>query len=355
MRIPSLSRACAHTDEFINTVSGEKALEAVELEREQRIAEGIQDLKDPRDPLMASLSKFSTQGELRGMIDDLFDVFDENKNGELDVEEMHAGLEKLVSRKLDSDAWGFPPGGIIDRDAFAAIMRNELRQYTQRQIVNAMGSESNASSYELHMGIKLLLDAQEDHRRGEEAGLSQRSGAGLEGKINEQLEQIRRDQSLMHASIQQLCQTQTELLQKVESQQTLMIKPHRAVKTINPLPARGRHGGKSSTAADSDRAMSQLFVGGHSEQQLKSPVSCNGCPCDTARRAKALGPSPLSTLSGTSTCEAKLVESAPLTKAMWNLVENLEKLAALRKQGALTEDEFVHAKAAAMAIDLSRG
>ena len=140
MRIPSLSRACAHTDEFINTVSGEKALEAVELEREQRIAEGIQDLKDPRDPLMASLSKFSTQGELRGMIDDLFDVFDENKNGELDVEEMHAGLEKLVSRKLDSDAWGFPPGGIIDRDAFAAIMRNELRQYTQRQIVNAMGS-----------------------------------------------------------------------------------------------------------------------------------------------------------------------------------------------------------------------
>ena len=115
---------------------------------------------------MASLSKFSTQGELRGMIDDLFDVFDENKNGELDVEEMHAGLEKLVSRKLDSDAWGFPPGGIIDRDAFAAIMRNELRQYTQRQIVNAMGSEANASSYELHMGIKLLLDAQEDHWRG---------------------------------------------------------------------------------------------------------------------------------------------------------------------------------------------
>ena len=228
---------------------------------------------------MESLSKFSSQSELRQMLDDLFDVIDADKNGELDVEEAHAGLENLVQRRLASDAWGFKPGGKIGRDAFADIMRNELRQYTQRQIVNAMGSEANASSYELHMGIKLLLDAQENPRQGDGTSMPERSGAGLEDKINEQLEQMRRDQSLMRASIQQLCQTQNELLQKVDSQQqTLSIKPHRALKTINPLPAR-------------------VFVCG-------------------------------------------------------NLIENLEKLAALRVQGALTEDEFANAKAAAMAQEL---
>ena len=94
-------------DQFINTMSMEKEQESEEKDKEKRIENGIQDLTGSLDPLMVSLSKFSSDDELQELIDSLFEVIDADQNGELDFEEARLGFDRLVSKNaLDVEEWG---------------------------------------------------------------------------------------------------------------------------------------------------------------------------------------------------------------------------------------------------------
>ena len=136
-------------DQFINTMSMEKEQESEEKDKEKRIENGIQDLTGSLDPLMVSLSKFSSDDELQELIDSLFEVIDADQNGELDFEEARLGFDRLVSKNaLDVEEWGRLTQGLLEdghlsEAGFSEAMRRELSAYTQRQIVNAMGVASN--------------------------------------------------------------------------------------------------------------------------------------------------------------------------------------------------------------------
>eukprot|EP00802_Teleaulax_amphioxeia_P029862 Tamp_32145.p1 GENE.Tamp_32145~~Tamp_32145.p1 ORF type:complete len:106 (+),score=32.96 Tamp_32145:136-453(+) len=88
-------------------MSMEKEQESEEKDKEKRIENGIQDLTGSLDPLMVSLSKFSSDDELQELIDSLFEVIDADQNGELDFEEARLGFDRLVSKNaLDVEEWG---------------------------------------------------------------------------------------------------------------------------------------------------------------------------------------------------------------------------------------------------------
>lgn len=131
-------------DEFISTVAQEKASEAEEQERAERMRQGIIDLKGPLDAVLRLLAKFSSETELAQMIDELYDVLDADQSGLISYSEAQEGFRKLHAT-MDLEEWKTLTDGLrteegeLDRKMFGVMMRQQLKEYTQRQIVNAMG------------------------------------------------------------------------------------------------------------------------------------------------------------------------------------------------------------------------
>ena len=133
-------------DEFISTMSQEKAQEAEEhkTHRREKLAGGVLTLTGPLDPMLKHLCKFTTHDELMQMIDDLFGRIGFHSNGAVNFEETSLSLHKNKVH-IDEDDWQAMTAGLLDDHnnldgvAFSVIIRRQLKTYTQRQIVNAMG------------------------------------------------------------------------------------------------------------------------------------------------------------------------------------------------------------------------
>eukprot|EP00802_Teleaulax_amphioxeia_P006094 Tamp_06098.p1 GENE.Tamp_06098~~Tamp_06098.p1 ORF type:complete len:740 (-),score=154.68 Tamp_06098:113-2332(-) len=219
-------------DEFISTVAHEKEQELKELEDQQLARDGILRLAGPMDHLLKHLCKFTTHDELLQMINDLFGLIDTNSNGAVSFDEASEALANLKVR-MDVDEWNAMTAGLLNernelgREGFSLMLRRQLKAYTQRQVVNAMGSQSNDAFYETHLSLKMLMEPGVD--------LAGETGGGELGeRLNEQAQTLgvlREDQRLMHLSLQRLCDTQVKILESLASMQTRM-----AYNRLNPLP-----------------------------------------------------------------------------------------------------------------------
>ena len=122
----------------------EKALEVDELERAERMRDGIVDLKGPLDAVLRPLAKFSSSTELAEMINELYDVLDADQSGLISFNEAQSGFIKLHAM-MDIEEWMMLTQGLrsqkgeIDRKMFGVMMHQQLKAYIQRQIVNVMG------------------------------------------------------------------------------------------------------------------------------------------------------------------------------------------------------------------------
>ena len=122
------------------------------------------------------------------------------------------------------------------------MMIQQLKAYTQRQIVNAMGVNQNPALYEIHMALKLLM-AEPESSSAEAATGAAGVAAGSERAAMSALEQrMARQEDLLvqlHASTHRLCDTQVKMWQGGLSFCSLTLDPERRLD--------GRHSGHIST------------------------------------------------------------------------------------------------------------
>jgi hypothetical protein len=203
-------------DEFISTVAHEKEQEMKELEAQQLERDGILRLAGPMDHLLKHLCKFTTHDELLQMIHDLFGLIDTNSNGAVSFHEASEALINLKVR-MNEDEWNAMTAGLLNehnelgREGFSLMLRRQLKAYTQRQVVNAMGSQSHDAFYETHLSLKMLMEPGVDlasETGGGELRELLNDQAQTLGVLREDQRVLREDQRLIHLSLQRLCDTQ---------------------------------------------------------------------------------------------------------------------------------------------------
>lgn len=101
------------------------------------------------DPLLSTLSNFSSPQHFKSQIDLLFCLWDVDDNGTIDQKEMKNGIQRLdydPAIQWSSDDWeNFSLQGLLlnkdeefDSQSFELAMRFQLSDYSQRLLANKM-------------------------------------------------------------------------------------------------------------------------------------------------------------------------------------------------------------------------
>ena len=134
------------------------------------------------DPLLATLSNFTSPQHLKSQIDLLFDMWDVDGGGAIDCEEIKIGLQKLgyvPAIYISSEDWAiFSQHGIfcdqndqMDRKRFQMAMRFQIEEYAQRLLANRMlhsvrdESEQAPILFALKMACHEIMTAAQERRK----------------------------------------------------------------------------------------------------------------------------------------------------------------------------------------------
>ena len=147
-------------DNFNSATAKEKEEEAAAL-----VTENDGDEVRVLDPVLAQLSHFDTDYDLKARINLLFAVIDHDDSETLDYEKLAYGLHKLEYEPpvqlTQNDYKHFTGGknGVLDSKAFEMCMRRELKLYGQRQMQTAMVMDRESELAPIMIVFKLLLNA----------------------------------------------------------------------------------------------------------------------------------------------------------------------------------------------------
>jgi len=152
-------------DNFVTATSMEEKGAAQDLIASHRTRTELNSL----DPLLCFFADhFDTNCDLSTRILHLYQVLDVDQNGTLDFQEIMIGLRKIECsprinlsledlEKYTADAGLDPKHGVLSLKDFEAVMRNQLKEYAQRSITDAMlSSDDNTTSASL-ASFKMLL------------------------------------------------------------------------------------------------------------------------------------------------------------------------------------------------------
>ena len=134
------------------------------------------------DPLLATLSNFTSPQHLKSQIDLLFDMWDVDGGGQIDCEEIKIGLQKLgyvPAIYMSNEDWGmFSQHGIfcdendqMDRTRFQMAMRFQIEEYAQRLLATRMlhsvrdESEQAPILFALKMACHEIMTAAQERRK----------------------------------------------------------------------------------------------------------------------------------------------------------------------------------------------
>ena len=129
------------------------------------------------DPLLETLTMFSTNEDLSSKIRDLYDRIDVDEGGTVDLSELNAGLKRMnfvppIHLSLEDfdemteqgrlTTKRGPGGEELNAHGFEMMIQRQLRRYTRRMMARAMRQfreHSSGGTFDLMFGIKLVLSS----------------------------------------------------------------------------------------------------------------------------------------------------------------------------------------------------
>ena len=152
-------------DEFITTVEREK--------QDKAHAEELKAMEDrvshaPLDPVIETLINFVTVEDLKTKIADLYERFDPDESGTVDLDEINHGLRKLPLPRpvrlspedyeeiTEYGRWTSADGELTANN-FEGMIMTQLRRYTRRKMVEAMAKNQSDQDYDQMFALKMII------------------------------------------------------------------------------------------------------------------------------------------------------------------------------------------------------
>jgi voltage-gated sodium channel len=159
-------------DEFIECISRQKEKQAAQLAKDKELALAAVRIKGSMDPLLMSLSQFTTQEDLLKKIETLFQTLDRDSSGSIGYHELQQSLKELdlsppiIVHEDDYDVLTMgstlcDDDGEFDHKQFQWIMEAEMKRYAMRELSVAM-NEGDKQIAQMCLVLKLLFFSVDD-------------------------------------------------------------------------------------------------------------------------------------------------------------------------------------------------